>query len=161
MKRIIIKSVTSIADHAWFFKHFPKANSALKGGWVFKGNSKNFWLNKNSEFINGCSDKQQLPCSPVFCFSEMCHWDPRLHSPALSSRHSASFHLCAPLHCPSHGCWMRMLPYLLCLLLLLVFLARKIELREERKLIILKISHWKLVWKNNVFGKSSAPIKLP
>ena len=49
MKRIIIKSVTSIADHAWFFKHFPKANSALKGGWVFKGNSKNFWLYHRSK----------------------------------------------------------------------------------------------------------------
>lgn len=56
MKRTIIKSVTSVGNHAWFFKDFLKANSVFKE--VLKGSIKNFSLDKNSEVINVRSGKQ-------------------------------------------------------------------------------------------------------
>lgn len=50
MKRNIIKSVTSVGNHAWLFKHLLEENPVLKG--VLKGNTKNLSLNQNLEVIN-------------------------------------------------------------------------------------------------------------
>lgn len=55
MKRNIIKSVASIGNHAWLFKHLLEANPVLKG--VLEGNTKNFSLHKNPEVINVCLGK--------------------------------------------------------------------------------------------------------
>ena len=55
MKRNIIKSVPSVGNHAWLFKHLLEENPVLKG--VLKGNTKNLSLNQNLEVIN-CALRQ-------------------------------------------------------------------------------------------------------